>query len=73
MKNAITPAIDAGRGLTLMRPDGYVAVLLLAVILITLLVTVAIVHALPPESDAEKALKPRYRERRMERVNRQRG
>jgi hypothetical protein len=37
------------------------------------LVTVAIAHALPPESAAEKSLKLRYRERRLASFNRQRG
>jgi uncharacterized membrane protein len=48
-------------------------VLVFAVTLNVILVTVAIAHALPPESDAERSLKLRYRERRMERINRQRG
>jgi len=47
-------------------------VLLSAVILSAVLVTVAIAHALPRESDAEKSLKLRYRERR-DSVTRQRG
>jgi hypothetical protein len=46
-------------------------VLLSTVILSAVLVTVAVAHALPPESDQEKSLKLRYRERRME--DRQRG
>ena len=48
-------------------------VLVSAVILSAVLVTVAIAHALPRESEAEKSLKLRYRERRMGSVNRQRG
>jgi hypothetical protein len=48
-------------------------VLLSAVILSAGLVTVAIAHALPPESAAEKSLKLRYRERPLEGVNRQGG
>ena len=48
-------------------------VLLSAVILSAVLVTVAIAHGLPPESAAEKSLKQRYRERRLESVNRERG
>jgi hypothetical protein len=48
-------------------------VLLSAVGLSALLIAVAIAHALPPESDGEKSLKLRYRERRMKRANRQRG
>jgi hypothetical protein len=41
-------------------------ILLFAVLLSAVLVTVAIAHALPRESDAERALKLRYRKRRME-------
>jgi len=48
-------------------------VLLSAVILSAVLVTVAIAHGLPPESAAEESLKQRYRERRLESVNRERG
>lgn len=48
-------------------------VLLFAVILSAALVTVVIAHALPPDSDAEKSLKQRYRERRLEGASRQRG
>ena len=48
-------------------------VLLSAVIVSAVLVTVAIAHGLPPESAAEESLKQRYRERRLESVNRERG
>jgi len=48
-------------------------VLLSAVILSAVLVTVAIAHGLPPESAAEESLQQRYRERRLESVNRERG
>lgn len=48
-------------------------VLLSAVILSAALVAVVIAQALPPESDAEKLLKRRYRERRTQSANRQRG
>ncbi len=48
-------------------------VLLSAVILSAGLVAVAIAHALPPASPAEKSLKLRYRERRRKSVNRRRG
>jgi len=48
-------------------------VLLSAAILSAVLVTVAIAHALPPESAAEKSLKRQYRARRLESVNRARG
>ena len=44
-----------------------------AVVLSAGLLTVAIAHALPPESAAETSLKLRYRERRFESVNRRRS
>jgi hypothetical protein len=47
-------------------------VLLSAVILSAGIITVAIAHALPPESAAEESLKLQYRERRLEGANRQR-
>lgn len=46
-------------------------VLLSAVILSAGLLAVAVAHALPPESAAEKSLNLRYKERQLERVNRQ--
>jgi len=48
-------------------------VFLFAVFLSAVVVTVAFAHALPEESDAEKSLKRRYRERQTESVNRQRA
>ena len=48
-------------------------VLLSATVLSALLVIVGVAHALPPESDREKLLKLRYRERRGESLNRLRG
>ena len=48
-------------------------VLLSAVILSAALVAVVIAQALPPESDAEKLLKLRYRERGIQSADHQRG
>jgi hypothetical protein len=48
-------------------------VLLSAVILSAVVVTIAIDHALPPESNAERSLTLKYRERRMDSVNRPHG
>jgi hypothetical protein len=48
-------------------------VLFAAVILSAIVVTVAIAHALPPESGAEQSLKRRYSERRIDDGNRRRG
>jgi len=48
-------------------------VLLFAVFLSAVLVMVAIAHALPEESDAERSLKRRHRERPMESVDRKRA
>lgn len=47
--------------------------LLSSVILSAALVTIVVAHALPPESEAEKSLKQRVRERRIENAGRQRG
>jgi hypothetical protein len=47
-------------------------VFLFSIMLSVVLVTVAIAHALPPESDAEKSLQRRHKEHRSERVTRQR-
>jgi len=52
---------------------GIAFVLLAATVLSAVFVSVVIVHALPPESDAERALKLRDMERRMEGPNRRRG
>jgi hypothetical protein len=48
-------------------------VLLAAIMLSAVFVSVVIVRALPPESDAERALKLRDKERRTEGANRRRG
>ena len=48
-------------------------VLFAAVILSAGLLTIAIAHALPRQSAEEKSLKQRYREHRLNSVNRQRG
>lgn len=63
-----------GMATALWHMGQWIAVVLVsAVILSAVLVTVAIAHALPPESAAEQSLKLRYRERRPESVNRERG
>jgi hypothetical protein len=63
-----------GMAAALWHMGHWIAVVLLsAVTLSAVLVAVAVAHALPPESAAEKSLKLRYRERRLENVNRQRG
>ena len=52
----------------------WIAFVLLAVVILSVaLVAIVIAHTLPPESDAERSMKLRNRERSIESANRQRG
>jgi len=63
-----------GTGAALWHMRRWIALVFLSAVILSVgLVAVAIAHALPPESAAEKALKLRYREGRREGVNRPRG
>jgi hypothetical protein len=69
-----TALTTTGTGAAVWHMGRWIALVFLsAVILSTGLVMVAIAHALPSESAAEKALKLRYREGRPEGINRLRG